>query len=79
MRPRPSPRAARVNPIAGRPSASGASLQEVHSLPFLIALASAVALAPGLLRALADGGHTRANFRDRPLPFPFGVLTPRPR
>jgi UDP-GlcNAc:undecaprenyl-phosphate/decaprenyl-phosphate GlcNAc-1-phosphate transferase len=61
---------------AAAPSASGASLQEVHSLPFLIALASAVALAPGLLRALAGGGHTRANFRDRPLPFPFGVLTP---
>ncbi len=47
----------------------------MHALPFVIALLSAVALAPPLLRALADGGHTRANYRDRELPFPFGVLT----
>ncbi|HSZ13680.1 MAG TPA: hypothetical protein VK790_06560 [Solirubrobacteraceae bacterium] len=32
-------------------------------------------LAPALLRALAEGGHTRRNYRDRALPFPFGVLT----
>src|ERR1700704_6172877 len=38
------------------------------------ALASAVALAPGVLRMLADGGHVKANYRARALPFPFGVL-----
>jgi UDP-GlcNAc:undecaprenyl-phosphate/decaprenyl-phosphate GlcNAc-1-phosphate transferase len=47
----------------------------MHALPFLLTLALAVALAPALLRALGEGAHTRANFRDRALPFPFGVLT----
>ena len=47
----------------------------MHALPFLIALASAVILAPALLRALLAGGHHRPNYRDRELPFPFGVLT----
>jgi UDP-GlcNAc:undecaprenyl-phosphate/decaprenyl-phosphate GlcNAc-1-phosphate transferase len=46
----------------------------VHALPFLVALASAVLLAPALLRELSAGGHTRVNYRGRPLPFPFGVL-----
>jgi UDP-GlcNAc:undecaprenyl-phosphate/decaprenyl-phosphate GlcNAc-1-phosphate transferase len=47
----------------------------MHALPFLIALASAVLLAPGVLRMLAEGGHTKANFRARELPFPLGVLS----
>ena len=47
----------------------------MHALPFLVALVSGAILAPALLRALGDGGHTRANYRDRALPFPFGVLT----
>jgi UDP-GlcNAc:undecaprenyl-phosphate GlcNAc-1-phosphate transferase len=47
----------------------------MHALPLLIALVSAAALAPALLRALQSAGHTRANFRQRPLPFPFGVLS----
>ena len=47
----------------------------MHALPFLVAFASAMVLAPALLRALGDGGHTRPNYRDRQLPFPFGVLT----
>jgi UDP-N-acetylmuramyl pentapeptide phosphotransferase/UDP-N-acetylglucosamine-1-phosphate transferase len=47
----------------------------MHPLPLILALVSAVVLAPALLRALSDGGHTRANYRDRALPFPFGVLT----
>ncbi|MHB8240965.1 MAG: hypothetical protein ACYDHN_03145 [Solirubrobacteraceae bacterium] len=47
----------------------------MHALPFVIALVSAALIAPALLRALGDGGHVRANYRDRPLPFPFGVLT----
>jgi UDP-GlcNAc:undecaprenyl-phosphate/decaprenyl-phosphate GlcNAc-1-phosphate transferase len=46
----------------------------MHAVPFLIALALAAALAPALLRALQEGGHTRANFRERELAFPFGVL-----
>jgi hypothetical protein len=47
----------------------------MHALPFLLALASAVVLAPGVLRTLTAGGHTKANYRGRLLPFPFGVLT----
>jgi UDP-GlcNAc:undecaprenyl-phosphate/decaprenyl-phosphate GlcNAc-1-phosphate transferase len=47
----------------------------MHALPFLIALASALLLAPGVLRMLAAGGHTKANFRARELPFPFGLLS----
>jgi UDP-GlcNAc:undecaprenyl-phosphate/decaprenyl-phosphate GlcNAc-1-phosphate transferase len=46
----------------------------MHALPFLIALAAAVLLAPALLRSLAAAGHCRANYRDRQLPFPFGLL-----
>ena len=37
----------------------------MHALPFLLALAAAALLAPALLRTLVDGGHTRANYRDR--------------
>ncbi len=48
----------------------------MHSLPAIFGLLSAVALAPALLRALSDGGHTRANYRERLLPFPFGALIP---
>jgi UDP-GlcNAc:undecaprenyl-phosphate GlcNAc-1-phosphate transferase len=47
----------------------------MHALPFLIALAGALILAPPLLRALGEGGHLRPNYRSRELPFPFGVLT----
>jgi UDP-GlcNAc:undecaprenyl-phosphate GlcNAc-1-phosphate transferase len=47
----------------------------MHALPFLIALIAAVMLAPMLLRALAEGGHTRPNYRDRQLVFPFGLLS----
>jgi len=46
----------------------------MHALPFLLALVSAAILAPALLRTLQQGGHTKANYRDRRLPFPFGVL-----
>jgi UDP-N-acetylmuramyl pentapeptide phosphotransferase/UDP-N-acetylglucosamine-1-phosphate transferase len=46
----------------------------MHALPFVIALALGALLAPALLRALEQGGHTRPNFRDRELAFPFGVL-----
>lgn len=47
----------------------------MHGLPFLLALAAAAGLAPALARALADGGHTKANYRGRELPCPFGALT----
>jgi UDP-N-acetylmuramyl pentapeptide phosphotransferase/UDP-N-acetylglucosamine-1-phosphate transferase len=46
----------------------------MHALPFLFSLALAAVLAPVLLRALSDGGHTKVNYRDRALPCPFGVL-----
>jgi UDP-N-acetylmuramyl pentapeptide phosphotransferase/UDP-N-acetylglucosamine-1-phosphate transferase len=46
----------------------------MHALPFLLAFAAAALLAPAMLRTLADGGHTRANYRERLLAFPFGVL-----
>jgi UDP-N-acetylmuramyl pentapeptide phosphotransferase/UDP-N-acetylglucosamine-1-phosphate transferase len=47
----------------------------MHALPFLLALASAAILAPAVLRMLLAGGHTKANYRERRLPFPLGVLT----
>jgi UDP-GlcNAc:undecaprenyl-phosphate GlcNAc-1-phosphate transferase len=46
----------------------------MHALPFFLALLSAAILAPAVLRTLAEGGHLRANYRGRPLPYPFGVL-----
>jgi UDP-GlcNAc:undecaprenyl-phosphate GlcNAc-1-phosphate transferase len=46
----------------------------MHALPFVLALAVATILAPALLRALTEGGHTRVNYRGRALPSPFGVL-----
>jgi UDP-N-acetylmuramyl pentapeptide phosphotransferase/UDP-N-acetylglucosamine-1-phosphate transferase len=46
----------------------------MHALPFLLALASAGILATPVLRALDAGGHTKANYRGRQLPCPFGVL-----
>jgi UDP-GlcNAc:undecaprenyl-phosphate GlcNAc-1-phosphate transferase len=46
----------------------------MHALPFLLALVSAAMLAPALLRTLQEGGHTKVNYRDRSLPYPFGVL-----
>ena len=46
----------------------------MHALPTVVALAVAALLAPMLLRGLERGGHTRPNYRGRPLPCPFGVL-----
>lgn len=45
----------------------------MRALPFLFALLAALAVTPPTLRALVDGGFTRANYRDRQLPFPGGV------
>jgi len=46
----------------------------MHALPFLLAFAAAALLGPAVLRTLTEGGHTRANYRERLLAFPFGVL-----
>jgi len=46
----------------------------VHALPILLASAVALPLAPAVLRMLTEGGHTRVNYRGRPLPVPLGVL-----
>jgi UDP-GlcNAc:undecaprenyl-phosphate/decaprenyl-phosphate GlcNAc-1-phosphate transferase len=47
----------------------------MHALPFVVALVSAVILAPTVLRTLSAEGHTKPNYRSRQLPCPFGVLT----
>jgi UDP-GlcNAc:undecaprenyl-phosphate GlcNAc-1-phosphate transferase len=47
----------------------------VHALPFVLATVAAAILAPALLRALIDSGHVKANYRERNLAFPFGVLS----
>jgi UDP-GlcNAc:undecaprenyl-phosphate/decaprenyl-phosphate GlcNAc-1-phosphate transferase len=47
----------------------------VHALPFVLATLAAALLAPFLLRALVEGGHVKANYRDRGVAFPFGVLS----
>lgn len=41
----------------------------------MLATLFAAALAPALLRALIDGGHVKANYRERSVAFPFGVLS----
>jgi len=46
----------------------------VHSLPFLVALATALALSGPLLAQMRRSGAMRPNYRSRELPFPFGVL-----
>ena len=46
----------------------------MHALPTVLATLIALALAPGLLRAMAERGQLHANYRGRRLPFPFGVL-----
>jgi UDP-GlcNAc:undecaprenyl-phosphate GlcNAc-1-phosphate transferase len=46
----------------------------MHALPFVIALLLGAILAPALLGALTQARHTRPNYRERSLPFPFGVL-----
>ncbi|MFI5009763.1 MAG: hypothetical protein ACHQDY_05750 [Solirubrobacterales bacterium] len=46
----------------------------MHALPLLLASATAVPMAPIVLRTLREGGHTRLNYRGRALPLPLGVL-----
>jgi UDP-GlcNAc:undecaprenyl-phosphate GlcNAc-1-phosphate transferase len=46
----------------------------VHALPFVVAFAAALVLAPALRRTLDEEGLVRENFRGHRLPFPFGVL-----
>jgi UDP-GlcNAc:undecaprenyl-phosphate/decaprenyl-phosphate GlcNAc-1-phosphate transferase len=47
----------------------------VHALPFALATVAAAILAPAMLRTLIENGHVRANYRERNLAFPFGVLS----
>lgn len=47
----------------------------MHALPFLLALVTAALMAPLVLRGLAAQGNVRVNYRERSLPFPFGVLS----
>ena len=47
----------------------------MHALPLALATVLAALLAPFLLRALIAGGHVKANYRDRGVAFPFGVLS----
>ena len=47
----------------------------MHALPFALATATAAILAPVLLRALTENGHVKANYRERSVAFPFGVLS----
>lgn len=46
----------------------------MHALALLLAAVVALALAPGMLAQLRAHGHVRANYRERLLPFPFGLL-----
>lgn len=46
-----------------------------NALSFTIATVVAVALAAPMLRALRAGGHVKANYREREVAFPFGVLS----
>lgn len=47
----------------------------MHALALVVATVIAVLMAPVLLRGLAAAGHVRLNYRERELPFPFGVLS----
>ncbi len=47
----------------------------MHALPFVLASLAAALLAPPLMHALSEAGHVRPNFRERPVVFPFGVLS----
>jgi UDP-GlcNAc:undecaprenyl-phosphate/decaprenyl-phosphate GlcNAc-1-phosphate transferase len=46
----------------------------MRALPFLLALAGGKLLAGPLLSSLTANGHERPNYRERRLPFPFGLL-----
>jgi UDP-N-acetylmuramyl pentapeptide phosphotransferase/UDP-N-acetylglucosamine-1-phosphate transferase len=48
----------------------------MHALPLVVATLIALAAAPALLRAMTERGQLHANYRDRRLPYPFGVLVP---
>ncbi len=47
----------------------------MHALPFAVATVCAALLASPLLRALKERGHLKANYREREVVFPFGVLS----
>ena len=48
----------------------------MQALPLVFATLIALALAPGLLRAMTQRGQVHANYRGLRLPFPLGLLGP---
>jgi len=46
----------------------------VRFVPLIAGLAASAALAPALLRGLAEGGFVRQNYRGAHLPCPFGIV-----
>lgn len=46
----------------------------MHALALPVAAVVALVLAPGMLAQLRAHGHVRANYRERSLPFPAGLL-----
>jgi UDP-N-acetylmuramyl pentapeptide phosphotransferase/UDP-N-acetylglucosamine-1-phosphate transferase len=47
----------------------------VHALPFVLGTICAAVLASPLLHALSESGHVKANYREREVIFPFGLLS----
>jgi UDP-N-acetylmuramyl pentapeptide phosphotransferase/UDP-N-acetylglucosamine-1-phosphate transferase len=48
----------------------------VHALPLVLACLFAVAIAPVLLKGLAEAGFVRSNYAGREVPVPLGILIP---
>ena len=46
----------------------------MQALPFVVALAVAIVIAPAARRTLLAGKHVRENYRGRPLAYPFGFV-----
>ena len=46
----------------------------MHSLPFVLSLLVAAAVAPAAVKALREGGLVRENYRGAPVAFPMGIV-----
>jgi UDP-N-acetylmuramyl pentapeptide phosphotransferase/UDP-N-acetylglucosamine-1-phosphate transferase len=57
-----------------RPVRGSGYRPRVQALPFVVALAVAIVLAPGARRTLLAGKLVRENYRGHPLAFPFGFV-----
>lgn len=55
---------------------AAATVTAVHALPLILAFAFALAIAPLLLRGLAEAGFVRTNYAGREVPVPSGILIP---